>query len=263
MHTFTINRRHPAAALAVLLLGLLSTGMLYAVVDGNTSPARGAVASETQIQQGKALFAEGCATCHGTSGQGTTDGPNLVGIGAAAVHFQVSTGRMPMASSGNIQSHRRPSQYSEEETAALAAFVASLGEGPAIPTAEQLAWENADLAVGGEIFRTNCSQCHSFSGQGGALTQGKYAPNLMKATPQQIYEAMLTGPNNMPRFSDETLPAKDKQAVIKYIESLKEPKNPGGLDLGRLGPVGEGLFGWVFGIGALILVAIWIGVKAK
>ena len=36
-----------------------------------------------------------------------------------------------------------------------------------------------------------------------------------------------------------------------------------GLALGRLGPVTEGLFVWIAGLGALIVVAIWIGVKAK
>lgn len=262
MHALT-SRRSPAAAIAVLLMGLLSTGALYAVVDGNTRPARADAASETQIERGKALFAEGCSSCHGLKAEGGTDGPSLVGVGAAAVHFQVSTGRMPMATSGNMQSKRRPAQYNEEETAALAAYVASLGGGPAIPTAEQLQWENADLALGGEIFRTNCAQCHSFSGQGGALTQGKAAPNLMQATPQQVYEAMLVGPNNMPAFSDETVPVESKQAVIKYIESLKTPSNPGGLDLGRLGPVSEGLFGWLAGFAVLLSVAVWIGVKAK
>ena len=85
----------------------------------------------------------------------------------------------------------------------------------------------------------------------------------MKATPIQIYEAMISGPNNMPIFSDKTITPADKAAVIKYIETLKTPKNPGGLDLGRTGPVTEGLFLWTVGFGVLIAVAVWIGVKAK
>jgi ubiquinol-cytochrome c reductase cytochrome c subunit len=153
--------------------------------------------------------------------------------------------------------------YTAEEARAIANWVATLGSGPAIPTDDQVRWEDADLAMGGEVFRTNCAQCHSFSGQGGALTVGKQAPNLLHATPIEIYEAMLVGPNNMPMFSDATIPPAEKQAVIKYIEFLKQPANPGGLDLGRLGPVSEGLFGWFFGFGILVVVAIWIGVKAK
>lgn len=259
MSSFASRRRHPAAALVVLLFGLLTTGMLYSAFD---TAANAAVASETQIEEGKLLFAEGCATCHGMNGAGSTDGPNIQNVGAAGAHFQIMTGRMPMATKSQM-SRRGTPQFTEEQAQAISAYVATLGNGPAIPTADQYAWENADLAKGGEIFRTNCAQCHSFTGMGGALTWGKAAPNLMQATPQQIYEAMISGPNNMPAFSDATLPVADKQAVIRYIETLKTPKNPGGLDLGRAGPVTEGLFLWTFGFGVLIAVSVWIGVKAK
>ena len=159
--------------------------------------------------------------------------------------------------------HRKKPVYTEEQTLQLAAYVASLSPGPAIPNASQLNWAGADLAKGGELFRANCAQCHSFSGRGGALTEGKYAPTLMLATPQQIYEAMITGPQAMPIFNDQTLNLEEKQAVLAYIEYLKDSPNPGGLELGRYGPVTEGLFLWTVGIGALLMVAIWIGVKAK
>jgi len=259
MSTFAMHRRHPAAAVVVMLFGLTVTGLLYSAFDGSTAIA---ATSETQIAQGKMLFQEGCATCHGTNGAGTTDAPNIQNVGAAGAHFQIMTGRMPMATNAQ-QSRRGKPQFTEEQAQAIAAYVGSLGNGPAIPTPDQYAWENADLAQGGEVFRTNCAQCHSFSGQGGALTWGKAAPNLMKATPIQIYEAMISGPNNMPIFSDKTITPADKAAVIKYIETLKTPKNPGGLDLGRTGPVTEGLFLWTVGFGVLIAVAVWIGVKAK
>ena len=49
--------------------------------------------------------------------------------------------------------------------------------------------ENANIAEGGEIFRTNCTQCHNFAGSGRALTNGQYAPSLMNATPEQIWQA--------------------------------------------------------------------------
>ena len=254
-----MHRRHPAAAMVVMLFGLMVTGLLYSAFDGSVANA---ATSETQIAQGKMLFQEGCATCHGINGAGTSDAPNIQNVGAAGAHFQIMTGRMPMATA-TMQSRRGKPQFTEEQAQAIAAYVGSLGNGPAIPTADQYAWENADLAKGGEVFRTNCAQCHSFSGQGGALTWGKAAPNLMKAEPIQIYEAMISGPNNMPIFSDATIPQADKAAVIKYIENLKSPNNPGGLDLGRTGPVTEGLFLWTVGFGVLIAVAVWIGVKAK
>ena len=36
----------------------------------------------------------------GIAAQGTQNGPTLIGVGAAAVHFQVATGRMPLANPG-------------------------------------------------------------------------------------------------------------------------------------------------------------------
>ena len=254
-------RRHPAALGVALAIGLSATGATYAAVAASSAPTAVA-ASATQVEQGKQLFMEGCSSCHGLAAQGTSDGPSLIGVGAAAVDFQVSTGRMPMATSG-IQAPSKKVQYNADETAALAAYVASLGSGPEIPTAEMVDTSDADLAMGGELFRTNCAQCHSVSAKGGALSGGRWAPSLLDATPTQIYEAMITGPQAMPVFNDKTLTVEDKQDILRYIDELKVGANPGGWALGRLGPVTEGLFIWVVGLGGLLLVAVWIGAKAK
>ncbi|MEY3098587.1 MAG: hypothetical protein RIS32_378, partial [Actinomycetota bacterium] len=37
----------------------------------------------------------------------------------------------------------------------------------------------------------------------------------------------------------------------------------GGAALGRVGPVTEGLVGWVLGLGLLIGVAVWLTAKAR
>lgn len=257
-----ISRRHPAVLATVIGVALGTMGVAYAAVDSGTKPKAAAVTTQTQVDEGKALFIEGCSSCHGLAAQGTADGPSLIGVGAAAVDFQVASGRMPMASMG-VQAPAKKVQYNETEIAALAAYVASLSPGPAIPTEEMLSTSGADLALGGELFRTNCAQCHSVSGKGGALSEGRQAPNLMAADDKEIYEAMITGPQNMPVFADSTLPVEDKQAIIAYIQELQKGANPGGHALGRLGPVTEGLFIWIAGLGVLLAVAVWIGVKAK
>lgn len=263
MRTIVANRRHPIIGLTLLLMALLVAGGIYSVASSTgTANASAGTSSQTQVEEGKRLFLEGCSSCHGLNAQGNENGPTLIGVGAASVHFQVATGRMPMSQPG-AQAVAKPPVYNEEQIAAMAAYVASLAPGPAIPSAEQLDYENADVATGGILYRTNCAQCHQAAGRGGALTQGKYAPSLMNATPQEIYEAMVTGPQNMPIFSNDSLPVEDKQAIIAYIQELKESPNPGGLSLGRLGPVPEGLFLFTAGLGALVLAAIWIGIKAR
>ncbi|WP_217145517.1 c-type cytochrome [Streptomyces sp. AC627_RSS907] len=262
MKKLSARRRHPLAALVVLLLALACTGGLYAAF----APASKAQADETAqslaIDEGKKLYAVGCASCHGTGGQGTTDGPSLVGVGAAAVDFQVGTGRMPAQQPG-AQVPRKKVIYSQAEIDQLAAYVASLGAGPAVPSKDKYGPEGADVAKGGELWRTNCAQCHNFTGKGGALTHGKFAPSLEDVDPKHIYEAMQTGPQNMPSFPDTTLSEQNKKDIIAYLDAVNgdETVEPGGLNLGGLGPVSEGLFAWVFGLGALIAVAVWVAAR--
>lgn len=270
MRLLSSRRRHPAAKALLLVAGLFLMGALYSVL----APAQ--VSAETgnsqQIAEGKALFAVGCASCHGLNGEGqvsgTIQGPPLAGVGAAAVDFQVSSGRMPMARP-EAQAQVKPNEYSEEEIAALAAYVASLGPGPAIPEPAVYDTSNIsaeDLARGGELFRTNCSACHNFEGAGGALPNGKYAPPLIGLDNKRIYEAMITGPQQMPVFDDEVLRPEDKRAIIGYLEALHAEPTSGGLGLGGLGPVSEGLWAWIIGLGSLIFFAMWIaakGAKAK
>jgi ubiquinol-cytochrome c reductase cytochrome c subunit len=256
------RRRHPLAAVVVLLLALAATGGLYAAF----APASKAQADETAqslaIDEGKKLYSVGCASCHGTGGQGTTDGPSLVGVGSAAVDFQVGTGRMPAQQPG-AQVPRKKVIYSQAEIDQLAAYVASLGAGPVAPAKKDYNPAGADSAAGGELFRTNCAQCHNVTGKGGALTHGKFAPTLEGVDPKHIYEAMQTGPQNMPSFPDTTMTKQNKKDIIAYLDSVNSDKtvNPGGLELGGLGPVSEGLFAWIFGLGALIAVAIWVAAR--
>ncbi|MEU4024906.1 MULTISPECIES: cytochrome bc1 complex diheme cytochrome c subunit [Streptomyces] len=267
MKKLSARRRHPLAAVVVLLLALAATGGLYAAF----APAGKAQADETAqslaIEEGKKLYSVGCASCHGTGGQGTTDGPSLVGVGSAAVDFQVGTGRMPAQQPG-AQVPKKKVIYTQAEIDQLAAYVASLGAGPITPTDKQVDPAGADVANGGELFRTNCAQCHNFTGKGGALTEGKYAPDLEGVSPKHIYEAMQTGPQSMPSFPDTTMPEQEKKDIIAYIETVNsdESESPGGLALGGLGPVSEGLFAWIFGLGALVAVAVWVAAhtaKAK
>lgn len=256
-----LNKRHPAALFALLVVALGSTGAAYAAVTAQTAP-KVVAHTETQVEQGKQLFLEGCSSCHGLAAQGASDGPSLIGVGAAAVDFQVGTGRMPLAAPG-VQAMPKMPTYNEEETAALAAYVATLGNGPAIPTAEMLDTSNAELALGGELFRTNCAQCHGAAGIGGALSEGRKAPTLMNAEAKRLYEAMITGPQSMPLFADSTLSTEDKQHIIAYVTELQKNESPGGFSLGRQGPVTEGLFIFIAGLGVLIVAAVWIGAKAK
>ena len=257
-------RRHRFAGPLLLLAGLLVAGFGYTVAQAAsenvvTNPSDKA----TLIAEGKEIFARGCSSCHGLNAEGAGIAPSLIGVGAASVDFQVATGRMPMADMSE-QAMRKESVYTEEETAALAAYVASLAPGPAAVTNEELAWERSgDTAEGGELFRNNCAMCHNFAGQGGALTQGKYAPSVMGVEPKHIYEAMVTGPQAMPVFSDTVITPQEKLSIIKWIKHAESEPALGGAALGRVGPVTEGLLAWTLGLGLLIGIAVWLTTKAR
>ncbi len=264
MNFLAVRRRHPLAGFLVMAMTLLFLGLAF----GAASPSNDATASSpadqsTAIDEGKKLFAVGCASCHGLNAEGSSVAPSLVGVGAAAVDFQVSTGRMPAAYQ-EAQAQRKPPLYNAGQVAQLAAFVASLGPGPAIPSEDEYGnYNDADLLRGNKLFSNNCASCHNFAGSGGELTDGKFAPPLSGVDEKTIWEAMLTGPQSMPIFSDGTLPTEDKQAIIRFIKTLDETPNAGGAGIGRLGPVTEGLYGWLLGMGALLAAAVWIGVKSR
>jgi quinol---cytochrome-c reductase cytochrome c subunit len=261
----TALRRRPAAGYAVVLLGLVTIGVGYGALTtpgSSASAATPGTVSPRTIAQGKALFAVTCSSCHGMDAQGTSQAPSLVGVGAAAVDFQMSTGRMPGKDIGP-EMDRKPVTFTPAQIHAIADYVASLGGGPTIPSDAQVSTAGANTALGQSLFITDCAQCHNFDGAGGALTYGKFAPALTASTPRQIYEAMQTGPEAMPVFSDTTITPAQKRDIIDYITRLRAEPNPGGFSLGRIGPVTEGLVGFIGGIGVLVFLALWITMKRR
>jgi ubiquinol-cytochrome c reductase cytochrome c subunit len=258
------RRRRPAAGYAALLLGLVVVALVYGSLTsrGGATEASAAVGAQQDIEAGKDLFQANCSSCHGLEAQGTSQAPSLIGSGAAAVYFQMSTGRMPAKEVG-AENERKPVTFSPQQIEDIAGYVASLGGGPEIPTAEQVSTEGADTALGSQLFSANCAQCHGFAGAGGALTYGKDAPPLTESTPTQIYTAMLTGPEAMPVFSDGALSPQAKRDIIAYITETRVEPNPGGFSLGRIGPVTEGLVIFLGGLGFLVLISMWITARRR
>lgn len=257
------GRRSPLAAAALIGVGLLMTGGLYAgasaAVAATEEPQT--TSAHVDVEEGEKLFQANCATCHGLDLTGTDQGPSLYGVGALAVEFQVATGRMPMQAHGP-QADQKPVQFTEEQILSMAEYVQSVAPGPDFPTERVLDGEG-DVSRGAELFRINCAMCHNVAAAGGALTQGKFAPDIQDTSALHIYAAMVTGPQNMPVFNNMNLTEQDKRDIISALLYQQEAQAPGGFTLGSLGPVSEGLFIWIFGIGGLIAVAVWITAKSN
>jgi ubiquinol-cytochrome c reductase cytochrome c subunit len=252
--------RRRFAAVVVIFMAFAGMGGLYGLLAAPSS-ATDVAATQSQIDTGHQLFSTTCATCHGANLQGITNrGPSLIGVGSAAAYFQVSTGRMPATGQG-AEEDSKPNQFTEAQTEAIAAYIQSVGGGPALPTTG-LVGNSSSLADGGELFRLNCASCHGATGKGAPLSAGKTAPGLNNATAKQIYAAMLSGPESMPVFNNNQLTPAQKSAVVAYVQTLQKSKDPGGNGIDRIGPVSEGIVLWVLGVGALMLVILWIGRKA-
>jgi ubiquinol-cytochrome c reductase cytochrome c subunit len=256
------SRRSPFAAALVLIAGLVVSGGTYVAASAAVSNATTKTeVDQALIESGKKLFLGNCASCHGKNAEGAATGPSLIGVGSASVDFQVATGRMPGQASGP-QMEVKPVQFKQEDIDALAAYVASLAPGPESPTAEYLALKG-DAAKGGELFRINCAMCHNAVGAGGALTEGKYAPPLKDTEARHVYQAMVTGPQNMPVFSNSNLSVEAKTDIITYLRYVQENPSVGGEELANLGPVPEGLVVWFGVLGLLVLITIWLGAKSN
>jgi ubiquinol-cytochrome c reductase cytochrome c subunit len=260
------TRRRIGAAVRMLAALALAGGVYTAFAPGAFAEDNGQQLSTT-AQEGKQLFDNSCITCHGRDAQGVPGrGPSLIGVGSASVDFQVSTGRMPMTRQESQAEEKKPA-FNTDETKQLAQYIQELGGGPQLPDGpltEDISNNPDALSKGGQLFRVNCTSCHGYTGAGGALSSGKWAPALHNASAETIYAAMLTGPQSMPVFGDNQLTPDQKREIITYVTTqIQQDKDPGGLfNLGRYGPVTEGLAIFVVGITILVFTALWIAGKS-
>jgi ubiquinol-cytochrome c reductase cytochrome c subunit len=239
-----MRRIGPAVVGLLAVVGATSLGDRPAL--GQAEPEPGSA------ERGAELFVAACATCHGSQGAGTANGPPIADAGAASADFQLRTGRMPRTQPPGGQSLPKPPAFGEQEIRDLVAYVASLGNGPPIPEVDL----DASVSDGMRLFVANCAPCHGATGAGGAVGGGWLAPPLDHASPRIVAEAMLIGPGQMPAFA---LPDHEVDAVAVYVEYLRTAAQPGGFSIGNIGPVPEGFVGWFVGMGLLGLVAYLIG----
>jgi ubiquinol-cytochrome c reductase cytochrome c subunit len=243
-------------ALAVAGAWALPAHLAGATTSNAAATTGDAPAPDAAVQR---IWLADCAVCHGAGGSGTNRGPSLTHRGAAAIDYELTTGRMPLpaTASPDEKTRRRPPKYPPATIRRLVAYVDQLtgDSGTAIPNIDLA---HADLAQGGEMFRLQCAACHAWAGDGGALLH-REAPALHRSTPVQVAEAVRVGPGVMPAFGQAALDDKQLDSVVAYVRYLAKPNDRGGEPLWHLGPMAEGAVAWIIGVGLLILATLWIG----
>lgn len=250
-----------ATLLALVALALLAVPAAAQGPEKTAGPSGAPAASDpAAVARGRALFSRGCTGCHGMDGRGLPgQGPSLVGAGAAAADFYLSTGRMPLNGDPGSEPLRGQPAYSDGQIADIAAWVASLAPGPAIPDVDP---SRGDVSEGMVLFTEHCAGCHQVVARGGLVTKGA-APPLEQATPRQVAEAIRVGPYTMPVFPRTVISDRKIDSIAAYTELAKDPEDRGGAGLGNVGPVPEGMVAWIVALGALLVVARIIGERVR
>jgi ubiquinol-cytochrome c reductase cytochrome c subunit len=215
-------------------------------------------AAAGDARHGRDLFVQSCSSCHGLDAKGVHNaGPSLVGAGAAAADFYLSTGRMPLDTTGDEPVRSRPS-FKRSQIDDLVAYIGSLGR-PKLPSSDP---RKGNLSEGFHAFTEHCAGCHQIVARGGVVTGG-FSPPLLTATPRQIAEAVRIGPYLMPAFDARQIDQHTLDSIARYVEWTRHPDDRGGWGLFQIGPVPEGMVTWFVGAVALLLVARAIGKRAK
>ncbi len=245
---------------ARLLARVVRIGLLVAILGQLAWSFRPgpSLALTDEENLGRSLFEGNCTTCHGIDAAGTANGPSLQRVGPASVDFQLSSGRMPLGNPAD-QPERLTPAFSPEEISAIVAYLRAIAPGgPEIPTVDA---EGGDLSRGSQLFLDNCAACHGAGASGASVGGGQIAPSLDEASPTQIGEAIVVGPGVMPAFGEQTLTEDDVDAIATYLVWLRDHGSEGGLQLGRVGAVAEGLVAVVVGLGLIVLVIRLTGAK--
>jgi cbb3-type cytochrome c oxidase subunit III len=193
-----------------------------------------AAAQAPMALSGAQLFAQKCATCHQSAGQGTTAYPPLAGnpeVLAADAKMMIGiivNGRSgPLSVNGKAYDGKMPTWkglLSNADIAAVATYVrSSWGNNASGVTESQVANAGTPVstAVGASIYAKRCTTCHAANGQGGgggvfpALAGN---PHVTASDASPMLGTIVHGRNVMPSWKGQ-LSAAEIAAVATYIRS--------------------------------------------
>ncbi|MCO8125783.1 c-type cytochrome [Acidimicrobiia bacterium EGI L10123] len=239
----------------LVAVGAVAVGFAIAGLRAPSASARGdAEPTAAPGERGAALYGRDCVFCHGAEGQGSPRGVPITDAGEATTHYALVTGRMPLDDPDAVP-QRGPTQYSDEDIAAITAHVAGFGDGPTLP---DVGWRDADAAEGGRLYRLHCGACHGATAVGAALAYDRRSPPLFDAEPSVVAAAVVSGPGAMPAFGPDGFTDEELGAIVAYVQRLQSPVDRGGWPIFRTGRPDEALIALGVALPVLLVLAGWI-----
>jgi ubiquinol-cytochrome c reductase cytochrome c subunit len=237
------------------------TGLAALLAVGGSAGAADGELSTGERQEAEAIYANQCATCHGSDGgggtiPGTTDeAPPLAGnpgVTVAYLDLTLRVGRMPPPRNNPYDNRARNVLYSEDQRRALVTYLAGQfdleGEIPEPPAGE--------ASRGRAIYAANCAQCHGSTGAGGVAGAGAWTPPVVNRDATAIAEAIRVGPFEMPRFGEDQISDQEIGDVAAFLHFVGEEQGTP-LGLVELNPVYASGFAFLFAV-VILFSALWI-----
>src|SRR3954454_7120644 len=180
----------------MVLVALCLAALGIFLAPGSAAPAVHAQTTNNSVEDGRLLYLQNCASCHGTVGEGTSIAPPLASAGPAGLDFYMRTGRMPLGRPGTPDTEQ-PRVLTDAQIAAITQYASGFSKGPQIPSVTT----GADLSRGWQLYVNNCAACHGAAADGGSVGAGVMAPTLHDRDPTTVAEAVIIGPGAMPKFN--------------------------------------------------------------
>ena len=197
---------------------------------------------------GKAIYQQRCAECHGEQGQGVSATMTMAGPPLLAEHEPSRV--LTAMEAGPSHMPRFGFVLSVEQMRTVAAYVTQ--KLAVIPM------DKGSLPSGGELYRLDCNPCHGPTVRGGVLAfAGLNPPSLAQVSPPVIAGFIRTGIGPMPSFPPPVLSDEQIDSIVKYVEFMQHPPDAGGSPLGYFGPVAEGFIAWMT-LFVIIGICAWI-----
>lgn len=181
------------------------------------------------LVNGIQLYAKQCVACHGADGLGSTLAPALNDPAVREKPLEEIERIILQGVPGTLMASWQKTLTSDD-LSALVTLITRWGEVPvgAIPAPDRpVPVTEASLALGEQLFATNCSRCHGPEGQGSQRAPALNVKGFLSETGDMAIQQIITlgVPNtSMPAWGDRMTEA-EIQAVVGFIRSW-EPTAP-------------------------------------